>query len=83
MGLSVGYADRYRAFLDGQAIDLTDVPEGRYRLVHRVDADIVESDYSNNVASLLLELRWPGGPKEPPTVEVLAGCPDAARCPSE
>jgi hypothetical protein len=67
-------------FLDRQPLDLTDVPEGRYRLVHRVEAELLESDYENNAASMLLELRWPGSPEEPPTVEVPESCPDAARC---
>ncbi len=79
MGLSVGYAYWYRAFLDGQPLDLTDAPEGRYRLVHWVKAELLESDYENNAASMLLELRWPGSPVEPPTVEVLESCPDAVR----
>jgi hypothetical protein len=56
------------------------VPEGRYRLVHRVEAELLESDYENNAASMLLELRWPGSPEEPLTVEVPESCPDAARC---
>jgi hypothetical protein len=83
MGLSVGYGDKYHAFLDGQSIDVTDVPEGRYHLVHRVNADVRESDYSNNAASVLLELRWPDGSDDPPTVEMLASCADSVRCPSE
>ncbi len=83
MGLSVGYGDKYHAFLDGQSIDVTGVPEGRYHLVHRVSADVRESDYSNNAASVLLELQWPDSSDDPPTVEMLASCADSARCPSE
>ena len=83
MGLSVGYGDNYLAFLDGQSIDVTSVPEGSYYLVHRVNADVRESDYSNNAASVLLELRWPNGLDDPPTVKVLVSCPDTARCSSE
>ena len=83
MGLSVGYGDNYLAFLDGQSIDVTDVPEGNYYLVHRVNADVRESDYSNNAASVLLELRWPDSSDDPPTVEMLASCADSTRCPSE
>ena len=80
MGLSVGYGDNYLAFLDGQAIDLTNVPEGNYYLVHRVEADVRESDYSNNAASVLLELRWPNGFDNPPAIAMLASCADTARC---
>ena len=68
MGLSVGYGDNYRAFLDGQSIDITNVPEGSYYLVHRVNADVRESDYSNNASSVLLKLRWPNGFDNPPAI---------------
>lgn len=80
MGLSVGYGDDYKAFLDGQSIDITDVPEGRYYLVHRVNANLLESDYSNNAASVLIELGWPDGSDGSPTSRVLAVCEDSARC---
>ena len=80
MGLSVGYGDDYQAFLDGQSIDITDVPEGYYYLVHRVNASVLESDYSNNAASILLELRWPSSSDGPPTARMLAVCEDSARC---
>ncbi len=80
MGLSVGYGDNYLAFLDGQSIDVTDVPEGNYYLVHRVEADVREGDYSNNAASVLLKLRWPSGSDKPPAITMLASCADTARC---
>jgi hypothetical protein len=80
MGLSVGYGDNYLAFLDGQSIDVANVPEGNYYLVHRVEADVRESDYSNNAASVLLELRWPSGFDDPPAISMLASCADTARC---
>jgi hypothetical protein len=83
MGLSVGYGDNYQALLDGQSIDVTDVPEGDYYLVHRVNAEVRESDYSNNASSVLLELRWPNGSDEPPAIEVLGSCADTARCSPE
>lgn len=72
MGLSVGYGDNYQAFLDGQSIDITNVPEGNYNLVHRVNANVRESDYSNNAASILLHLRWPNGFDEPPRITISA-----------
>lgn len=83
MGLSVGYGDNYLAFLDGQFIDVTNVPEGSYYLVHRVEADVRESDYSNNAASVLLKLGWPNGFGDRPTVRMLDSCADTARCSSE
>jgi lysyl oxidase len=74
-GISPGYGDDYVPALEGQLLDLTGVPAGRYRLVHRVNADssIRESSYKNNAASVLLELRGP-------TVRILARCPDSAAC---
>ena len=80
MGLSVGYGDNYLAYLDGQSIEVSDVPEGSYYLVHRVEADVRESDYSNNAASVLLKLRWPNGSENPPAVATLASCTETARC---
>jgi hypothetical protein len=74
-GISPGYGDDYVPALEGQLLDLRGVPDGRYLLVHRVNADrsIRESSYENNAASLLLELRGQ-------TVEILARCPDSAAC---
>lgn len=81
-GISVGYGDDYAALLEGQHFDVTGLPAGRYLLVHRVNSTRVirESDYSNNAASMTFELSWPGGPKEPPSVAVLARCPESATC---
>ena len=52
MGLSVGWGDRYRSSLPGQWIDITDLPDGLYRLVAQVDPDglFTESDTTNNEA---------------------------------
>ena len=74
-GISPGYGDDYVPVLEGQFLDLTGVPTGRYLLVHRVNADrsILESSYANNAASVLLELRGR-------TVRILARCPDSAAC---
>ncbi len=79
-GISPGYGDDYVPRLEGQYVDVTDLPAARYLLVHRVNPDrtLQESDYGNNAASVLLELRRPRG--GPPTVEVLARCPDSDRC---
>jgi len=74
-GISPGYGDDYVPALEGQLVDLTGVPAGRYLLVHRVNADrsIRESSYENNAASVLLELRGR-------TVGILARCPNSDRC---
>jgi hypothetical protein len=78
-GISVGYGDDYGPQLEGQFVDITRLPAGRYVLVHRVNADhrLLESSYVNNAASALLRLRWRSGI---PQITILAVCPDSARC---
>jgi hypothetical protein len=48
-------------------------------LVHRVNADhrLLESNYGNDAASMLLDLRWRKGL---PIVRILRSCPDTLRC---
>jgi len=79
-GLSPGFGDDYVPLLEGQFIDVTGLPRGRYVLIHRVNPtrDVRESSYANNAASALLELGRDG--QGPATVTVLATCPDTARC---
>jgi hypothetical protein len=78
-GISVGYGDAYSAYLEGQDLPLDGLSDGRYVLVHRVNADrrLQEVSYANNAASVLLDLRWRSGK---PYLRVLALCPDTARC---
>ena len=78
-GISVGYGDAYSAYLEGQDLPLSDLPDGRYILVHRVNADgsLKELSYTNNAASVLLDLSWHDGV---PQVRVLARCPDTDLC---
>ena len=80
-GISVGFGDSYVPTLEGQFIDVTSLPAGRYVLVHRSNADrsLRESNYANNAASVLLELGPPAGAR-PPSVTILAECPRTARC---
>jgi len=58
-GISPGYGDLYVAELYEQDIDITDVPDGRYRLVNVANPDGVlrESDAANNVGFTDVELR--------------------------
>jgi hypothetical protein len=79
-GISPGYGDDYVPRLEGQYVDVSTVPAGRYLLVHRVNADraLRESEYRNNAASVLLRLRRPKG--RAPTVAVVGRCPDSDRC---
>jgi Tol biopolymer transport system component len=82
-GTSVGYVDRYPAFFHGQALDVTRLPAGRYVLVHRANPDraMRELRYSDDAASVLLELTWPDGSSSAPRVSVLRRCGTGERCP--
>ncbi|HWI70841.1 MAG TPA: lysyl oxidase family protein, partial [Baekduia sp.] len=78
-GISVGYGDFYAAHLEYQDLPLAGLRDGRYELVHRVNVGraLRESDYDNDAASVLLDLRWRDGV---PHIAVVASCPDSARC---
>lgn len=80
-GISVGYGDDYDPQLEGQYVDITGLPAGRYELVHVVNGDrrLLESDYSNNAASILLDLSW-RGLAGPPRIDVVRRCGDGRRC---
>jgi hypothetical protein len=81
-GISVGFGDDYKPHLEGQELEITTLPPGRYLLVHRVNTGrrLLERDYRNNVASILFELSWPRGRKLPPRIDVVARCPGTAAC---
>jgi predicted xylan-binding protein with Ca-dependent carbohydrate-binding module/lysyl oxidase/fibronectin type III domain protein len=80
-GMSVGYGDDYTPQLEGQYIDVTGVAPGQYIVVHRVNQDnsVHESDYSNDAASVLINL-WPAGYGVAPYLSVLATCPTSDHC---
>ena len=75
-GESVGYTDRYPAFFHGQALDVTNVPPGRYWLVHQANADfhLREAHYGDDTASLLVQISWPDGRNGEPRVTTLRTC---------
>jgi hypothetical protein len=79
--ISPGWADVYKPNLEGQFIDVTGVPAGRYVLVNRVNPDrrLREVSYDNNVSSSLIELSRPPG--QPPQATTINYCPDRATCP--
>lgn len=81
-GISVGYGDNYPPHLEGQYVEITDVPDGRYVLVHRVNGDgaLRETQGGNNAASVLLELGPPSG-DAPRTIAPLQDCPETEHCP--
>jgi hypothetical protein len=82
-GISIGWGDNYVAHLEGQELELTGLPAGRYVLVHRVNPtrDVRETDFSDNVASMSIDLSWPRGGKLPPAIDVVARCPRTPICP--
>jgi Lysyl oxidase len=57
-GISVGYGDDYDAHLEGQEIDITDLPPGRYVLVHTVNPDrsLAELTYRNNTSRATIRI---------------------------
>jgi hypothetical protein len=78
-GISPGYGLAFNAAGDGPFVDVTSVPAGRYVLVQRVNPAraFEESNYGNNAASALIQLRREG---ELPSVRVLARCPGTDEC---
>ena len=80
-GTSVGYSDRYHSHLDGQNVDITGVPSGRYTLVNRANPSMAvhELRYENNAASVALRITRRGR-RGMPRIKILATCPDSDRC---
>jgi hypothetical protein len=81
-GISVGYGDDYPAHLEGQFVNLSRLPAGRYDLVHRVNVAnrIQEGAAENNASSLHVRLSWPNGTSRKPRIRVLATCPGRPTC---
>ena len=80
-GISPGFGDDYKPRLEGQYLELAGLEAGRYVLVHRANSDrsLLESDYENNAASVLLRLTRTDGR---PRIAILAVCADSERCPA-
>lgn len=95
-GINPGWGDNYDAYVEGQfiAIDPRTVPTGDYVITHRVNAVrgnvrrhfLVESDYSNDVASAAIHIQWPSNPVDVPKITGIGGkadpqtCPDTEQC---
>jgi hypothetical protein len=58
MGMSVGWSDPYFWQLEDQSVEITGLPDGRYRLTAVADPDdfLVESDESNNATWVELQI---------------------------
>jgi len=85
MGIDVGYADDYAAYLEFQYIDITHVPAGRYVVVHRADPQkrLVVGDRSDDVASTLIEIGATAGRGKVPSVTTLAECAATSGAPDQ
>jgi uncharacterized membrane protein len=83
-GLSVGFGVFYQQSQKSEFVDVTGLAGGQYYLVHRVNEShkLVETSYTNNASSLLIQLRYPNGTGKKPSVSVLKKCPNKAACPA-
>lgn len=79
-GITPGWADPYPPSVEGQELDITRIPAGRYQLVHRADPlrRLRESDEDNNAASVAIVVRRSGRGR--PRVGVVRVCAESARC---
>jgi Lysyl oxidase len=57
-GISVGWGDDYDAHLEGQEIEITDLPAGRYVLLHTVNPDhsLAELSHRNNTSRAAIRI---------------------------
>ncbi|MPZ48290.1 MAG: hypothetical protein GEU75_03085 [Dehalococcoidia bacterium] len=60
-GISVGWGDTYDAPVPGQALDVSDIADGRYALRMIADPDdrLLELDETNNANVAYIEIAWP------------------------
>lgn len=58
-GISVGWGDKYGYQLAGQEIDVTDLPDGDYRLVIDINPQgrLIESNYDDNMSEVLIRIE--------------------------
>ena len=81
-GIDVGWVDDYAALIEGQSLDITRLPYGRYMLVHEADPDhlLLVGDRRDDVASALVEITPPARAGGLPGVRTLARCEATASC---
>lgn len=58
-GLSTGWTDTYASYREGQELDISQIPGGKYAIqtVINPDRKIVESNYDNNKAIIYVEIK--------------------------
>lgn len=79
-GISVGFGDIYPEFLEGQFIDITDVPTGNYVLVMRVNPThkILDEHPDNDVSSVNVRIVKRAGKA---FAKIKKYCNNTNRCP--
>jgi len=89
-GMSVGWGDTYGAYLSGQSIDMTGMPDGDYRLTIEIDPQgrLSQSTRADDTACVLLRIRVstrsvtvlnPNGCTAPPEASITGISPASAR----
>lgn len=58
-GMSVGWSDTYASSIEGQEIDVTNVPDGLYIFKTSINPDkkFLETDYTNNEVDIKIEIK--------------------------
>ena len=58
-GMSVGWSDTYSASIEGQELNITEIPDGIYifRSIINPDKKIAETDYDNNQIDITIEIK--------------------------
>jgi len=81
-GISVGFADIYAAYVEGQYIDLTGLRAGTYRLINEANpqGSLLEQGYDDDVAGVEVAISWPGGPQSAPKVALGPACLGRRAC---
>lgn len=81
-GISVGWADEYAPFKEGQYVDLTHLPGGEYRLLNQLNVGglLTESRTDDDAGGVTIRLSWPHGPSNAPMFTILGTCLGQAAC---
>ncbi|HEX8067864.1 MAG TPA: lysyl oxidase family protein [Thermoleophilaceae bacterium] len=77
-GISVGFGDDYPAVREGQFVDVTGLPSGRYVLVLRVDpmGKLLDLHEDNDASSMLVRIDRGGTTR----ARILSWCPSTDSC---
>jgi hypothetical protein len=81
-GLSIGWGDTYRSYLDGQSLPLSGAPDGLYALVSTANANRVlrETKVSNNTGRVYMQISGNRVTVVPRSQVARERCPAAETC---